>query len=105
MMDATGILKRLAPLRNQLLIFVVLGCIMINAFGATLSGTDLPIKMICGIVMHFISIPIFVGFGIFYAVATVKWPSSTQESIFEKHALGTLRDHRLKLQVQPRDAA
>ena len=92
----SDILKKLGTLKNELLVFVILGCIIINAAAFPLSNSDLQFKYIGGFIMHLLSIFIFIGFGIFYSYAIWKLPGSDQESDFQKSAEKFLTDHKRK---------
>jgi hypothetical protein len=92
----SDIVKKLGTLKNELLIFVIIGCIIINAAAVPLSYSDKELKYIGGIIMHLLSIFIFVGFGIFYCFAFWKLPGSDQESDFQKSAEKFLTDHKRK---------
>jgi hypothetical protein len=49
--------------------------------------------------MHLSTIPMLIGFGMFYAYASLKLPSSTQELMFESSAQKALEAHTEALEA------
>lgn len=95
-MDFQGILKKLGPIKNELLIFTILIGIIITLFAHPLSQSDIQWKSICGIIMHFLTIIIFATFGLFYIYALLRLPSSTQELYFTNYARLSLQKSDLE---------
>lgn len=87
------ILNKLGTIKNEILIYAVIGIIIINSVGLTLTLDDDPVRTISGIVMHFLSMVIFAGFGIFYVYAFLRLPSSAQELYFLSSADKILKEH------------
>lgn len=92
-MDANPFLKHLGIIKNELLIFTVMAVIITNSFGRSLVGSADRFSTYCGYAMHLSTIPMIFGFGMFYAYALWRLPSSTQELQFEISTKKALESH------------
>ena len=102
-----GILSRLGTLRNELLVFAVIVCLILNASAYPLDKSFDPrtqvstLQVYGGLAMHLASILVLLLFGGFYCYAFLRLPSSAQELMFVSNAENELRRHKRK----PRKAA
>lgn len=97
--QVADILKHLGVVKNELLIFTVIAALITNGFARSLVGSTDHFTSLCGICMHLSTIPMFVGFGAFYAYALARLPSSTQERMFEESAKKALEAHSEALET------
>jgi len=80
-------LRHLGTVRNELLIFVLLGDFFFVTVAAALMAAQPVWKNACGIALVFFSFVVFVGFGVFYArTVSGRVPSSDQELAFMQAA-------------------
>jgi hypothetical protein len=100
--QTADILKHLGTIKNELLIFTVLAALMTNGFARSLVGSTDRFTSLCGVCMHLSTIPMLIGFGMFYAYASLKLPSSTQELMFENSARKALEAHTEALEATTR---
>jgi hypothetical protein len=87
------ILNRLGTVKNELLVFAVLVCIILNVSAYPLDKGS-PTQTYGGLVMHLATIPILLLSGGFYCYAFLKLPGSAQEMVFVANAEQMLRQHR-----------
>jgi hypothetical protein len=91
------ILGRLGTLRNELLVFAVIVCLILNASAYPLDRSFDPktpistVQVYGGLAMHMASILVLLLFGGFYCYAFLRLPSSVQELIFVLNAEKELR--------------
>ena len=99
-MPAKDILRKLGPLKNQLLIFTIIASLVTTAFAIPLSAaTTPPWKPVCGVAMHFMTILMFTAAGVFYAYAFFRLPSSAQELEFSEVVQKQLREHQDRIRA------
>lgn len=89
-----GILKHLGIIKNELLIFTILVCLITNGFALTLTRSQVQLVQYSGLFMHFSTLPMIFGFGWFYVYALLKLPSSAQEAVFAVDARKSIKDHK-----------
>jgi uncharacterized membrane protein len=93
-MNLKPVLQHVGVLRNQLLVFVILGVVILNLAAYSLrSETDDWVK-ICRVAMHFLALVIFVGSLVFYCWLLVRLPGTAMEREFSKGARAALKEHR-----------
>jgi hypothetical protein len=94
-----GILNRLGIIRNELLVFAVIVCLILNASAYTLDKpANQKIQIYGGLAMHLASILVLLLFGGFYCYAFLRLPSSAQELMFVANAEKEL--HRCKRKLK-----
>lgn len=93
MLNSKDIINKLGILKNQLLIFAVLICVVLNGSAYGLDKSTVRIQQSGGLVMHFASILIAFAAFAFYIYAYLKLPSSTQEMVFVKEAETITKEH------------
>lgn len=99
-MNLKPVLERVGVLRNQLLIFVILGVIVLNWFAGDLSKDSERWVKKCGVIMHFLTVPIFVGSLVFYCWLLVRMPGTALEKEFSNDAEAALKKHKQKKERQ-----
>jgi hypothetical protein len=82
--------------KNELLAFCVIGCLILNVFAIPLDAFASDRQKIGGLVMHLSTIPILLLFGAFYCYATFFLPSSQQELTFTEEATRMVRQHKIR---------
>jgi len=92
-----NIISRLGIIKNELLIFIVLICLILNASAAYgLDNSADPTQKHGGLLMHYASV-VIVLFGIgFYIYAYLNLPSSTQELAFVNEARKISKEHKIR---------
>jgi hypothetical protein len=95
--SAKGILNRLGIIRNELLVFAVIVCLILNASAYTLDKpVNQKIQIYGGLAMHLASVMVLLFFGGFYCYAFLKLPGSAQELMFVSNAEKELRRYKRK---------
>lgn len=84
------ILKKLGPIRNELMVFAVIGAIILLTAAFSTIYSQVPWRSVCGAILLFIGVFWLVGFAVFYMYAILRLPSSTQELVFANAAQRTL---------------
>ena len=95
-----SLVKRLGIIRNQLLVFAIVGSLLIFLFSRELVASGDPTLKVQGVCMHYLAIFLIFAAAIFYAYAYLKLPSSEQELAFEREGKETVRRHRRKVRAQ-----
>ena len=91
------VLKKLAPLRNQLLVFSILGSVLLGSFGTGLMVLDEgnAVTYTCGsILLCFIPVILLMGMCFYFYVWIKSLPSSEQESRFNERTAEMMREHK-----------
>src|SRR6266496_3702283 len=94
LVSTKGILKHLGIIKNELLIFTILVCLITNGFGFSLTRSQNQLVQYSGLFMHFSTLPMIFVFGWFYIYALLRLPSSTQEAKFALEASKSIEEHR-----------
>jgi hypothetical protein len=92
--SSKGILNRLGIIKNELLIFVVLVCLILNGSAYGLDRSTDKIQQSGGLIMHFSSILIIIVAVGFYIYAYLLLPSSSQELVFVTDAKKMTTEHQ-----------
>lgn len=88
------ILKKLGPIKNELMVFVIVTAFIIHLVGWQLvNNKEEQWIRICGVAVHGVEVILLVGFTTFYCYALFKLPSSYQELLFSQSAQRTLSAH------------
>jgi len=91
---ARDVLKRVGIVKNELLAFTIIICLILNVFGIILGQHEDHGQKIVGEIMHIASILIVLGFGYVYVYALLKLPGSQQELIFTEEAKKMVAEHK-----------
>jgi hypothetical protein len=92
-----GILNHLGIIKNELLVFAVIVCLILNASAYPLDKPVNPkIQIYGGLAMHLASVLLLFFFGGFYCYAFLKLPGSGQELTFVSNAEKELRRYKRK---------
>ena len=102
---ANNVLKRVGTVKNELLAFCVIVCLMLNVFAIPLDAVKSDRQNMGGLVMHLSTIPILLIFGAVYCYAAFFLPSSQQELAFTEEAARMVRQQRAKRKLQNKGAA
>jgi len=78
-------LSRVAVIKNQLLAFVIVISVVLNASAISLDHSQERFQKVGGTCMHLSTVLITVLFGVFYCYALFRLPGSQQELIFDEH--------------------
>jgi len=96
------VLKRVGIIKNELLGFAIIVCLMLNVFAIPLDKWgSTPAQIAAGMVMHLSTIPILLAFGFLYWYAYLRLPSSEQELLFTEEAKKMLSQHSRRA-ISPR---
>jgi hypothetical protein len=98
----TDVLKRVGTLKNELLVFCVIGCLILNLSAYFLDYGKTQTQQTGGLVMHLATIPILILFGAAYFFALFYLPSSRQELMFTEEATKMVLQHESKLERRAR---
>jgi TRAP-type C4-dicarboxylate transport system permease small subunit len=90
------IASKLGVIRNQLLVFTLLGAFLIFFYARDLIAAESPEVQAHGVRMFWIAVALIVFGALFYVLAYFKLPSSTQEVIFERDGRDLIREHRAR---------
>jgi hypothetical protein len=88
------VLKHLGIVKNELLIFVLIGVLLLNASAYPLDMMQDPWQKHGGLAMHLCSALMLMLFGAFYCFAIFRLPSSPQELQFEEDAKPIIKEHQ-----------
>lgn len=91
---ANNVLKKIGTIKNELLGFAIIVCLILNVFALPLDAMQNSPQKVGGLVMHLSSIPILLVFGGIYCFAFLRLPSSEQEILFTEEAQRMVRQHR-----------
>jgi len=86
-------LKRIGVIKNELLAFGVVVCLILNVFAIPLDAKNNSSQNLGGLIMHLSTIPILLLFTFIYWFAYLKLPSSQQELRFTEEAHKMLLEH------------
>lgn len=89
-----AIVKRLGIIKNQMLIFAIMGSIVIFFFAKDLAASEIPDVASEGRKMFWAAIVLLFGAAGFYIFAWIRLPSSEQEVVFEREGKRMIRRHR-----------
>jgi hypothetical protein len=92
-MEIASILKHVGIIKNELLVFGVLGQVVTHGFAAFLDKSAIQFQQYAGAGLHLCGAGMFVLIGGFYFFALLKLPGSAQELKFEKSAQEALKVH------------
>jgi hypothetical protein len=88
------VLKRIGVIKNELLGFAVIVCLILNVFAIPLDKWgSTSAQMAAGLIMHLSTIPILLAFGFLYWYAYLRLPGSQQELLFTEEAQKMLSQH------------
>jgi len=89
-----AVLKRVGIIKNELLGFTVIVCLILNVFAVPLDKWgSTQMQIVGGLIMHLATIPILLAFGFLYWYAYLRLPSSHQELLFAEEAKKMLSQH------------
>ena len=91
---ANNVLKRLGIVKNELLAFSIIACLILNVFAIPLDAFSSERQKFGGLVMHLSTIPILLFFGSIYCYAALFQPSSQQELTFAEEAKRMMSQHK-----------
>jgi hypothetical protein len=95
----TPILNKLGTVKNQLLVFIILSAVLITGFAFPLSHSTITWKAVCGVIIHGITVFMLIGFGGFYAYATILLPANQQQLEFGNTVNQSVAEHESKRSV------
>jgi hypothetical protein len=96
---ANSVLKRVGIVKNELLAFCVISCLILNVFAIPLDALHSDRQNFAGLMMHLSTIPILLIFGAVYSYALFFLPSSQQELIFTEEAKRMVTQHKRKTKI------
>jgi heme/copper-type cytochrome/quinol oxidase subunit 4 len=97
-----AVLKRVGTIKNELLGFTVIVCLILNVFAIPLEkGSSTQMQIVGGLIMHLATIPILLGFGFLYWYAYLRLPSSKQELLFSEEAKTMISQHTRQMKKLP----
>jgi hypothetical protein len=96
---ANSVLKRVGIVKNELLAFCVISCLILNVFAIPLDALHSDRQNFAGLMMHLSTIPILLIFGAVYSYALFFLPSSQQELIFTEEAKRMVAQHKRKSKI------
>lgn len=92
-MNLKNILEHVGLLRNQLLIFVILGLALLNACAYNLTRQSETFLKVSGVIIHLLTVLIFIVAGAFYCWLLVRMPGTAMEREFSAGAETALKEH------------
>lgn len=89
-MTLKDFLRQVGLIKNQILLFVILGCLIFLHFGPEYFGESMWQRTTC----FFLTFIVFAGTLVFYIWAAINLPGSSQELMFETNAEHAIEQHQ-----------